>query len=113
MIPITIDDLDKIVSCQYTLTDIIDAIAKFYNINSYSLISDSSKKFAFRPNVIFILRYFGISYDEISKVLQVNNRQIAACYKPLIHTFFKEKETIDLFLFVLSELRKTQTHERK
>lgn len=104
---ITIEDLDNIVCGKYSTSAIIDGIAKYYNLKPYDIIHGGIKH-SFKSSVIFLLRYFGIKYCEIDKIMPYKSQStITQLSNNAKKTFFKEKETIDLFLFVLTELRQT------
>lgn len=106
---ITIQDLDNILVGKYHIAVILDLAAKHFEISTHELIKNKSRKFAYRSDLIFLLRYLGVPQATVSEVMMVCNKDVYSNYHFAKQTFFKEPKTIDLFLFVLTELRKIHT----
>jgi hypothetical protein len=110
---ITTDDLHAIFNSTYEKDKILEAICTHFKCTKEQLKTYNSSKWYYRSYSVFLLSYFGINTREISTEFGVSQVTVLGEIKSMKRNFFVIKETIDLFLFVLTELRKTQTHGRQ
>jgi hypothetical protein len=108
---ITPADLHAIFNGLYDKDKILSAIAKHFKSSVDEIKTYTSIKWYYRSYSVFLLHYFGVTFRDIVKEFHISQPTASAEIRAISRHFFLNKDTTDLFLFVLAELRNTQRHD--